>query len=392
MEAMFFSLDPRETAGKTRPPLHIDGVPVGYTKHPVTLGITLDPQVTSTEHARLAKKRMSSRNNILRYLSGKNWGLLSVDLRHLYKAYVRPGGMYGSGVWTSSSSEWTSASLLVWETGLPFGAPVIARAASLFVTSRFFLAESPKKWILGDSAKKNLEVTNNDAARAITGAPKGSPVFQTRREADVHSLELVAEAEGTNLFYKIDNLHPDHHLSPLIRPQGRPRLRSRREQQYRADWRSACRRRFQKIPQGACVRHHLREKNETRTLELFFNNKPEDAHHRKATNGRTLQFDRTRSRRDEINLHQLRLNRGPWLQSVAHRSENDICPFCNQAPEDAEHFILIVRTGKTKQKKYWASIRTFRAPRTPNESPIVSRKSREIYSHDIIELVPHEQQ
>ena len=136
-EAMVFSLDPRETAEKTRPSLHIDGVPVGHTKHPVTQGITLDPQVTFTEHARLAKKSMSSRNNILRSLSGKNWGLLSADLRHLYKAYVRPAGMYGSGAYYN---------------------------------------------FLGDSAKKNLEVTNSEAARAITGAPKGSPVQSSRTE------------------------------------------------------------------------------------------------------------------------------------------------------------------------------------------------------------------
>ena len=120
-EAMVFYLDPRETAGKARLPLHIDGVPIGYTKHPVTLGmgITLEPQVTFTEHGRLAKKRMSRRNNILRSLSSKKWGLLSADLRGLYKAYARPGGMYGSGVYYH---------------------------------------------FLGDSAKKNLEVTNNDAA------------------------------------------------------------------------------------------------------------------------------------------------------------------------------------------------------------------------------------
>ena len=133
IEAMFFSLDPRETAGKARLPLHTDGVAVGYTEHPVTLGISLDPEVAFTEHGRLTKKRMSSRNNILRSLSGKKWGLFSADLRHLYKAYVRPGGIYGSGVYYH---------------------------------------------FLGDSAKKNLEVTNNDAACAITGAPKGSPVYR----------------------------------------------------------------------------------------------------------------------------------------------------------------------------------------------------------------------
>ena len=151
-EAMVISLDPRETAGKATPHIHINHEPVLYTKNPTMLGVTKDPQLNFTEHARLAASNMAKRNSILATLSGKDWGLLANDLRHLYTSYVRPGGCYGAGV--------------------------------------FF-------HFLSDSSAKKLESANYTAARAITGAPKGSPAAATCREAGLPKLRFNPTSAST---------------------------------------------------------------------------------------------------------------------------------------------------------------------------------------------------
>ena len=76
----------------------MDGKSICYNKNPVILGVTLDPQINFTEHAPSAKVKLRKRCNIIAAFSGKNWGLKAKDLADLYKAYGRPGDLYGAGV------------------------------------------------------------------------------------------------------------------------------------------------------------------------------------------------------------------------------------------------------------------------------------------------------
>ena len=299
-EAMVVSLDPRETAGKAQPPLFMNGKGIGYNKNPVILGVTLDPQMNFTEHATSAKTKLRKRCNIIAALSGKNWGLKAKDLAHLYKAYVRPGGLYGAGVYYH---------------------------------------------FLGDTAAAKLESENYQAARCIVGAPRSAPALQTRREAGIPSLRIVAEGEGAMLLDKFKRLHPNHHLSDLAVPKGRPRLKSRGESDFRQDWRTASSSRLSMVPEGAdaaTTRHTLRNDND-RLDHLEYKKRVSESHfHRRATTGVKLAHSSSRSRDEEVQLHQLRLNRAPWLQSTAHRfgkAVSNTCTLCNLSEEDSEHFI-----------------------------------------------------
>ena len=110
-EALVISLDPRETAGKSQPLLKIYDKQVNYSKNPVSLGTTLDPQLNFTEHTKQAKKKMQNRTKILSSLSGKDWGLTAKDLRQLYNGYVRPSGTYGVGVFFPFVSDPSAASI-----------------------------------------------------------------------------------------------------------------------------------------------------------------------------------------------------------------------------------------------------------------------------------------
>ena len=274
----------------------------------MSLGITLDPQLNFTEHTKQAIKKMQNRTKILLALSGKDWGLKAKDLRQLYDGYVRPSGTYGVGVF------------------FPF---------------------------LSDTSAASIESSNYAAARIIVGAPAGSPARQTRTEAGLPRIRTIAEAEGANLLSKIECLPECHHLKPLLTPVSRPRLKSRGETTFRPDWRSVSRKRLAKVGPGQCVRHKIRDDTIDTEDQFYYDNMDQEGFHARATKGKRLPQDENRTHKEEITLHQLRLNRAPWLQQVAHRfgrEKSDICPHCDaNEPESAEH--MLVRCQKRNEER-----------------------------------------
>ena len=97
-EAVVFSFDPRETAGKSKPPLQLCDKPVKYSENPKILVIEFDPQCSFTRQAETSANSLRGRLQILQCLEGKSWGPRASDLRRLC---VRPGGLYGIGTWGS---------------------------------------------------------------------------------------------------------------------------------------------------------------------------------------------------------------------------------------------------------------------------------------------------
>jgi ribonuclease HI len=70
---------------------------------------------------------------------------------------------------------------------------------------------------------------------------------------------------------------------------------------------------------------------------------PPDHLHRRASGGRTLPVDKDRSRKADVLLHQLRLNRAPFLQATKHlwgKAATPACPHCDAEKEDADHWLL----------------------------------------------------
>ena len=159
---------------------------------------------------------------------------------------------------------------------------------------------------LGDTAAAKLEFENYQAARCIVGAPRSAPAMQTRREAEIPSLRIVSEGEGAMLLDKIKRLPPNHHLSDLAVPKGRPRLKSRGESNFRRDWRTASSSRLSMVPEGAdtaTTRHTIRNDND-RLDHLEYQKRVSENHfHRGATEGVKLAHSSSRPRDEEVQLH-----------------------------------------------------------------------------------------
>ena len=81
-------------------------------------------------------------------LAGRHWGISATDLKRLYRAYVRPGGLYAAEIWGT-------------------------------FTADFHIA--------------HLKNCKNMAARSITRAPKGSPASQTRAEIGLKTMKQEIE-------------------------------------------------------------------------------------------------------------------------------------------------------------------------------------------------------
>ena len=133
-EALCISLHPRVTARKATPYVHINNTMIRYNKNPYIFGITFDSQLSFNAQAKKSADKLKKRTRILQALAGRNWGLTAIDLTTLYKNYARSGGTYASGVWFN---------------------------------------------FLADSWADKLESANYQAARVITGIPRGSPIHPT---------------------------------------------------------------------------------------------------------------------------------------------------------------------------------------------------------------------
>ena len=91
-----FTLNPKETNGKLLPNLFLGSEELRYDPNPVFLGITLDDQLTFSQHVERARKTMAQRAGSVAILSGKSYGSHPDTLRIAYISYFRSCWEYGA--------------------------------------------------------------------------------------------------------------------------------------------------------------------------------------------------------------------------------------------------------------------------------------------------------
>ena len=95
----FYTKHRNEVNGKSIPHLTLGDIPVPHTTSPKYLGIIIDQQLRFHQQSIALAKKLSSRNNILKALSGRSWGQRSSSLRALYKTYTEAAANYAAGAW-----------------------------------------------------------------------------------------------------------------------------------------------------------------------------------------------------------------------------------------------------------------------------------------------------
>ncbi|GFY11379.1 putative RNA-directed DNA polymerase from transposon BS [Trichonephila clavipes] len=73
--------------------------PLTVDKHPKYLGFVLDPEILGNKHIDHIVFKTRKRFNILRYISGRDWGADTGTLRNTYISLIRPILEYGAPVY-----------------------------------------------------------------------------------------------------------------------------------------------------------------------------------------------------------------------------------------------------------------------------------------------------
>ncbi|XP_043243991.1 uncharacterized protein LOC122392786 [Amphibalanus amphitrite] len=99
-----FSLHAKEVNGKAVPTLTFKGDQLAHEKNPTFLGLTLDSQLTFTNHIEEVKKRMAQRRRCLTALAGRSYGSDQATLRAAYIAYIRSVADYGAALYSTHAA------------------------------------------------------------------------------------------------------------------------------------------------------------------------------------------------------------------------------------------------------------------------------------------------
>ncbi|NSM56533.1 hypothetical protein HET73_03090 [Wolbachia endosymbiont of Atemnus politus] len=86
-----------------RPTLLLNNRPISFNVNPKYLGVTLDPSLSYKNHIDNIVTRAKKRLNIIKYISGKDWGANAKTLRITYLSLIRPILEYSLPVWISAS-------------------------------------------------------------------------------------------------------------------------------------------------------------------------------------------------------------------------------------------------------------------------------------------------
>ena len=86
------------------PGVSLGGDPLPLCRNPKILGVTLDPSLTFSPHAKDLADRARSRLNIMRALAGVSWGQSRETLLTTYKALIKPLLTYAAPVWFPNAS------------------------------------------------------------------------------------------------------------------------------------------------------------------------------------------------------------------------------------------------------------------------------------------------
>ena len=177
-----FTLNPMETNGKLLPNLFLGSEELRYDPNPVFLGITLDDQLTFSQHVERARKTMAQRAGSVAILSGKSYGSHPDTLRIAYISYVRSCWEYGACVYMNHAAP---------------------------------------------TARAKLEAQQNRCARIITGCLRNTKTGPLIAEADLQSLSLRAKELAAREYGRILQLPDSDPTRQLLNTRTTPRLKYR---------------------------------------------------------------------------------------------------------------------------------------------------------------------
>ena len=97
-----FTPDLRQS--RNHPTVHLNNSPLPLERNPRILGVKLDPHFTFSPHIDAIIKRIAPRINILKALTGTNWGQEKETLLITFKSLIRSLWTYAAPIWYPNAS------------------------------------------------------------------------------------------------------------------------------------------------------------------------------------------------------------------------------------------------------------------------------------------------
>ena len=158
------------------PIVPINGTPLPLERHPKILGVTFDPHFRFHKHVEAISKRAKPRLNILKLLTGTNWGQQKETILVTFKSLIGSLFTYAAPIWYANTSF---------------------------------------------SSINRLQVIQNTALRIATGCVKMTPIDHLHTEAKVlkvdEHLRLICSQ------YLATCLQPNHVSLPIVTADSGPR-------------------------------------------------------------------------------------------------------------------------------------------------------------------------
>ena len=284
-----FTPDPAEH--KTIPNIHINNTLLPHARNPKILGLTLDTQLTYTPHINIAVGKARKTINILKAISGTQWGKQKETIIHTYKAITRPILEYASTIW------------------------------------------SP---IISDTNIQKLQAIQNAALRIATGCTRDTSIQHLHDECSILPIKQHLILHASQLRHKAH--HPTHPLHTLTQQSPPPRLRKPTIFNHTSYTHN-----IQVDPTTVThdiIKHNIKQTH-THVVQTYISSKPQNKLLNKPA-PRIHPSEQTLPRTIRRALAQIRTNKSPLLLSYLHKIDpathpNPLCTLCHAHIHDAQH-------------------------------------------------------
>jgi ribonuclease HI len=116
-EVTFFTTSSKPLETSYQPPLQLLGQPMVFNPAPVFLGVKFDRLLTFNDHVKTLAKKLKIRSNVIKAISGKDWGCPKEDLWLVYNSFILSAALYAAPAWMPSASDTTLGRLQTVQNG-----------------------------------------------------------------------------------------------------------------------------------------------------------------------------------------------------------------------------------------------------------------------------------
>ena len=194
---------PPRTQYLTPPRLTLNNQVIAYEKHYKYLGITLDCNLSFTKHFNDIKQRCARRINILKCISGKDWGSDRATLLRLYTSLIRPILDYNAFLFDDIASEKIDSLQIIQNSALRIvtGALRTSPIFNLHIDTNIPLLDRRRKYQLLRFYARAMTRPNEPLAQILDNPPRNHILTDIQRKYPI----IAQRIQKMKVHFQVEN-------------------------------------------------------------------------------------------------------------------------------------------------------------------------------------------